>query len=115
MARTIRNDQMEMNFDGLTDSITNLVGNLILIVILMYGVTSEITLTEPPQVAVAPGPRQLPPPNATGSKQVGDLLLELESLKAAIAEVDRDMSDLEARVPELQSRAEAVLRKATQK
>lgn len=112
MARTVRNDQLDMNFDGLTDAVTNLVGNLILIVILMFGITSEVTLTEPPQAVAAPGPRQLPPPNATGTKQVGDLLLELETLQAVIAQVDRELAELEDRVPELQSRAEAVIRKA---
>src|SRR4051812_22628226 len=113
MARAPRNDAVEMNFDGLTDSITNLVGNLILIVVLMYGVTSEVTIGEPPQAVAAPAAQRLPPPARTGTKHVSELLLQIEVLQAGISEVDREMKELEQRVPDLQSRAEAILRKAT--
>lgn len=101
-----------MNFDGLTDSVTNLVGNLILIVVLMLGLTKEVTRTEPPQAVSVSAPASLPPPIRTGTRRVEHLLLQAETLKAAIAQVDRDLGELEKQVPELQGRAEAVLKKA---
>ena len=111
MARNRREDQLEMNFDWLNDSLTNLVGNLILIVILLYAITTEVTKREPPQFVSAPPVEQPQTPKRAGTKKVDDLLLELERLQADISQIDREMSELKRQVPELQTRAENVLQK----
>ncbi len=43
-----RTSQLELNFDGLADSVTNLVGALILLIVLLIGVTQRAVIAPPP-------------------------------------------------------------------
>ena len=95
---------VELNFDGLTDSVTNLVGSLILLVVLVVAVTG-------PKVA---GIEELPPPdNEPGAEQEVDLLLEqIRVLKLEVQTVDRDIQGMEARLPEIAAELDELRRQS---
>lgn len=65
MKRRRRQDGIELNFDGLTDAVTNLVGTLILLVVLVMALTHEAqphkggSSSEPPPGPAAGGVREL--------------------------------------------------------
>jgi hypothetical protein len=89
-----------MNFDGLTDSVTNLVGSLILLVVLVVAVTK-------PKIE---GVTDLPPPDNTAGAQrpIDPLLEELRVMRDRITELDRDVQRMEGRVPELEVEIQAL-------
>lgn len=89
MARVNRNSQVELNFDGLTDSVTNLVGTLILLVVLVMGLSKKSGGARPDPTSDAPRP-------------IEELIGRVESLRAELAAIDREISDIEqVRLPEL--------------
>lgn len=91
MAR--RKSGVELNFDGLTDSVTNLVGSLILLVVLVVAVTS-------PEIAGVEKPP--PPDNDAGAEQPVDMLLErMRAMKVKIDNVDQGIKRIELRLPEI--------------
>jgi len=96
MARRQRNQKTELNFDGLTDAVTNLTGTLILLVVLLFGITTE---TRPER---ATGGR----PVAEDLEPIGPLLEQVEVLKLQIEMVDRQIHRLEQGLPELQARVQ---------
>jgi len=106
MARSSRESDLELNFDGLTDATTNLVGALILLVILLVGVT--VAKPEPGVGQVRPAPIE-PEPSIEGPRSVDELLRQAELLRAEIAAVDNEIKLLEDRLPALRDRAQAVL------
>lgn len=93
----------ELNFDGLTDAVTNLVGALILLVVLVIAVTG------PKQLGV----EELPPPENTAgeSRAIDQLLARMQQLRVHLTEVERDITTLEARVPDLESEIAALAAK----
>lgn len=93
MARR-RNESVALNFDGLTDAVTNLTGTLILLVVLIFGITSEATVPEPP-----PPP---PSPETHEGKPIGPLLQKIDRLKLEIQQVDREIQALQDDLPRLQ-------------
>ena len=86
MARR-RKSEIELNFDGLTDSVTNLVGALILIVLLMIGVTTS-------SAPSAPAPAQRPAP--VGSESAEQLLMKIEYIRAQIRAVRNEQDSIAA-------------------
>lgn len=105
MARKRRNSQTELNFDGLTDSVTNLVGAMILLVVLLIGLTKRAVPDQPPHAANS----------ATQQTDVGEmnqLLLQVESLMVAIQQTDQEIKDLEAEVPQLRAQVETLFEEA---
>jgi len=88
-----RDTSLEINFDGLTDTITNLVGSLILLVVLVIAATR-------PKVR---GLAELPAPDKSvgAERAIDPLLEELSRMRTQIEGVDGEIQRMEARVPEL--------------
>ena len=88
-----RQSRAELNFDGLTDSVTNLVGSLILLVVLVIAVTA------PKQI----GERTPPPPdNTAGDEQPIDGLLEtIRLMRAELSDIEQEVQRIEARIPSI--------------
>lgn len=106
---------MELNFDGLTDAITNLAGALILLVVLLIGLTRSVV--EEPEEVVGATPAAEPPPaveQAAGDRTLESLLETVQTLRARIAHIDREIKDIEEqRLPELRQRAEKLAGRGT--
>jgi len=99
MTRRGKSSEFEINFDGLTDSVTNLAGALILLVVLLLGVTTNAVQTTPSPPPVAPGV-------GTGSldgllEQVVVMRAELRSAGAQLDEVERDVRGLREKIGQL--------------
>lgn len=109
MARGRRNERVVLNFDGLTDAVTNLTGTLILLVVLIFGITTEARTPSPP-------PPPSPPAEKTHQgKPIRPLLQKIEILRLQIEQTDQqirmlgdDLPRLEAQVQELQQKADAL-------
>jgi hypothetical protein len=90
----VRRGSSEFNFDGLTDSVTNLVGGLILLVVMVIGAT------QPKQSGVDHLPA---PDNVVGEEQKMDPLLDqISALKTDTEGVEQEILCIEARLPEIQ-------------
>lgn len=95
-----RETRLDVNFDGLTDSVTNLVGSLVLLVVLVVAVTE-------PKVE---GVRDLPvPERQIGAQQPIDPLLEdIRRIRGEIECLDRDIGHMEVRTRELNAEVDAL-------
>lgn len=104
MARRKRDSELDLNFDGLTDTVTNLVGNLLLIVVLLIGITRDAVYSPP-----------TPTPAATAGESDEDetnrLLRQAELLRALIDGAGRQMGELQRELPELRKQVEGLLDK----
>jgi hypothetical protein len=100
-----REGGIQFNFDSLTDTITNLSGTLILIVVLVLGLTRAVTR----EVVPPPPPG---PPGQAGGKPIAPLLRQVEQLKLQIRAVDQEVGSLEAILPELQQAVEDLRKRA---
>jgi len=96
MAR--RKSCVEWNFNGLTDSITNLTGSLILLVVLVFAVTK-------PREAGLPEP-SISDTTVGAETPIGALLNQIHSLKADVEHVDQQMQQIEARLPDITAEVE---------
>lgn len=104
MARRRRASDIEFNFDGLTDSVTNLVGALILLVVLLIGVSREaVSQTQP-----RPQPE---PPKPGGDKSIRPILERVNLLKGELAAMDGQIRTFEVRIAEQQQRIDELLAK----
>ena len=99
MARQNRSGQLQLNFDGLTDSVTNLVGALLILVALLLGITKEIVEgTRPSRSDVTQ--RQL-----GGAMSTDELLRQVAELRSEIEATDQQIDYAEQRIEELRDRA----------
>ncbi len=97
MSRPTRQDVQQLNFDGLTDAVTNLVGALLLLVILVQGLARS-----------APAPS----PTPTGSQQtrnVAVLLGSAETLHGELVQLDLAARGLLRQARELREQAGVLL------
>jgi hypothetical protein len=97
MARRQRSFQIELNFDGLTDSITNLVGALIVLVLILLGIMNSPRLLDV-QREKAAGEA------AAEAESVDDLLQEMQLLQARLALINSQMNAVESELPELKEK-----------
>jgi len=102
MARTRRDQKVQLSFDGLNDAVTNLTGTLILVVVLILGVTSKVSSRAP----VAPIP-----PRPSGEKPIGPLLQQIEILRLQTNAVDKEIHDLEEAIPALEAEVDRLLQR----
>jgi hypothetical protein len=102
-ASSKKGQTVQFNFDSLTDTVTNLSGTLILIVVLVLCLTREM---------LPPRHDDPAPPGVAGGKPIAPLLTKVEQIKSQIRSVDQDVRKLEARVPELQRRLQELQNKA---
>jgi hypothetical protein len=100
MKRLRRRDTIELNFDGLTDAVTNLVGTLILLVVLVMMLTRESASFTPRETAA--GADQQP-------QSAVSLLERIEVLREQIRQVQREVQTLEDDLPGIQARIAALL------
>lgn len=107
MPRQRRNSAIELNFDGLTDSVTNLVGALILLVVLLLAITKEIPLNATPAMQGAARPAPL-----DGSKTIDELWLQVTQLRLQIKAADQYIATAEARVEELGAQAATLIERS---
>ena len=105
MAR--RTSEIELCFDSMTDLITNLAGGLVLLVLLLMGMTTE----GGGKADVAASP---PPAAGAGQKSIKPLEQQAQVLKAEIALMDKNIANLESRLPALQAEIEALLKRTKQ-
>lgn len=89
MARKRRGDGLELNFDGLTDAVTNLVGSLLLLVVLVLG------MSRPKAADSGAG-------GASAAQQ------QLESLRLEIRGLHGQVDALEPQLRQLRERAKAL-------
>jgi hypothetical protein len=99
-----RSQEIELNFDGLTDAVTNLVGALILLIVLVLGVTK--VAGRGATSANQPVPRwdSFAPSQTDGPKPVQPLLRQIELLRRDIAVTDQQMKELELVMDELRQK-----------
>lgn len=96
MASRGRGGGIELNFDGLTDCITNLVGTLILLVVLVAGLTRPAVSTrpEPPR----PRPRQ----HDAADKSIEPLLAELNNLRVSMEQERTLLANLDDAISQIE-------------
>lgn len=101
-----RRSQLDMNFDGLTDSVTNLVGALILLIVLLIGVTQQAVMAPPPDAT----------PQSTGVEQSDDadttlaqLLRQATRLRAQAQQSRLHCRQIDQEVDELTTQAAPLL------
>src|SRR4051794_24932225 len=87
-----RMSQIELNFDSMTDLITNLAGGLILLVLLLLGVTREAVSQSKPAPPPAPAeeePQEAGDRSAKALRQrINDLQIELKSIESSLQRLD---------------------------
>lgn len=106
MAARKRNSELQLNFDGLTDSVTNLVGDLILLVVLLIGVTKEAVRAPAESLSIETGENKKAP------KSIVPLLDRINLLQSELQQVHREVAQLEGRLPDLRAEVEQLLRQA---
>jgi predicted ATP-grasp superfamily ATP-dependent carboligase len=102
-----RQTTLELNFDSLTDTITNLCGGLILIVVLV------VTISHPKKS----GTPNLPPPdNKLGAESAIDKLLDrIQTMSVDAQQVQQQIQGVEARLPEIEEQIEQLKQQAMAK
>lgn len=103
MLRRSRTSGQEMNFDGLADSVTNLVGALILVVILVIGVTGD-AVSQPP-------PEKSPSSRNGGDRSLKSLQNKLAALRVHLHDVEQETGKLNERLNSLRDEADELFDK----
>jgi hypothetical protein len=102
-----RKNTIDLNFDSITDLITNLAGGLILVVLLLIGVTKDAaSQTKSPPNTPEPGGQA----NA-GTKSAREVLQRINDLKFEVKAVEDGIRKLEAPLRQARDEAEELLRK----
>ena len=106
MAARRRSEGLELNFDGLTDSVTNLVGALILLVVLILGVTQE-AISQP-----LPTPPKQKGKQSAGEKPISPLESRIVSLEKQIRKADVDVKTLQDKLQDIDRKFKSLLEEA---
>ncbi|HUG92361.1 MAG TPA: hypothetical protein VML55_16095 [Planctomycetaceae bacterium] len=101
-----REQQFNLNFDGLTDSVTNLVGALILLVLLIIGISREALSEDKPPPS--------PQPPEIGQKSIIPLQHRVTLLQSQVHAVDVEITALDVRMNTLRDEIDELLRKVEQ-
>lgn len=108
MSRKQRSGNVELNFDGLTDSVTNLVGALILLVVLIIGITREAVSQPALRRNSRPGDAPV------RQKSIRPLQNRVNLLRAQINGVDRNIDSLKRELKQLSDEIDRLMKKANQ-
>lgn len=107
-----RPNHFDLNFDSLTDLITNLAGGFTLLVLLLWGITQQ------GEDNMAYSPKHTPmPKTASGKRDAGDQsLIPLQkraiALRAETQGFQRDLDQLEQEIPQLRKELEDLIKLA---
>ena len=104
MVRERRSQPTTVNFDGLTDVVTNLAGTLILLVVLLLGLTTE---ARPRLPAGGPAGEKTARPIEPLLRQIQVVELEIQSVDGQIRLIEQGVGELESRVESLRDEAPA--------
>lgn len=108
MARRNRSNALELNFDGLADSVTNLVGALILLVVMIIGVSKDaITQAETPP-SVQSGKEGSDKPTLPLKQRIALLEAEVSHMDASIGQLHGRLEPLKQEVEELLEKVDSV-------
>jgi hypothetical protein len=107
MARRRGSGGIELNFDGLADSVTNLVGALILLVLLIIGVTREAVS----QTTETPPRSQGGNENADGEVPLTPLANRAESLRSQLRSAERDIAEIDGNLEQLTQEVDELLQR----
>jgi hypothetical protein len=102
-----RDSTLELNFDSLTDTITNLCGGLILLVMLVVSASH-------PKLE---GQDDLLPPERKvgGDSRIDQLLDQLHAISGHVEQVQKDTQQAESRLPEFEKEIEELSRQSNDK
>jgi hypothetical protein len=102
-----RGEELELTFDSLTDVITNLVGGLIMLIVLVVGATQ----------AKSGGVPYLPSAdNKVGGEQPMDQLLnKIHAMSEEVQQLEKALADSEARLPKIAEEIQELKQKAATK
>jgi hypothetical protein len=103
-----RSQELELNFDGLTDTLTNLVGTLILFVFMMLGITHDAGSQAAAPVVV----NQLWEDQGK-AKPIGELRHQLAVLETELQSVTAQVAAEEAMIPRIEARLAELSRKSS--
>lgn len=99
------NGGFELSFDGLADSVTNLVGALILLVLLIIGVTRE-AVSQTPEPPPQTGDGEA---DADGNVSLSPLTNRAEFLRSQLRTVEQEISDLDGSLEQLRGEVDELL------
>ena len=94
MAQVRNNYNVNVNFDGLTDSVTNLVGALILLVVLLVGITTKAVQDAPTPASVSE--------SQVGQLPVDELLEQVVVLQAHLDNANQQVRIVAQQVADVQ-------------
>lgn len=106
MARNSRRSRANLNFDGLTDAVTNLTGAMILLVVLLLGITREA------QPESEGGP---PPQPVVEVVPIDPLMQQAKLLKAQIQAIEAQIETIEREIPALEDEVKRLTEQASRK
>ncbi len=105
-----RRSQLELNFDGLTDSVTNLVGALILLIVLLIGITRQAVLAPlPGTVPDSAGAEQ----SADAEETLSQFLKQVELIRTQTMQFRHQCSLIEEELLTLNTTADQILNPPT--
>lgn len=104
-----RRNELELNFDSLTDLITNLAGGFILLVLLLMGVTRPAQSQNKGAAESAPTPAPAAP--ESGDRAATPLRLRLNALRTQVQSVDQEIGKLREDLPSLRTEVDELLKK----
>jgi hypothetical protein len=114
MPKPMRYEGAKMNFDPMTDTITNVAGAMIRLVILVLLITQPKLIAPGGGVDIGPEDKGTPSDDNTG-RPLRPLLAEIETLKSLIRDVERETALLERELPALRHRVEKLRQAAAPK
>lgn len=106
MAQVRNYDSVNVNFDGLTDSVTNLVGALILLVVLLVGITTKAVQDVPTPASVGE--------SQAGQLPVNELLEQVVVLQAQLDHANQHVQIVAQQVADVQRQLTTPDKSATQ-
>jgi hypothetical protein len=98
-----RTSAAQFNFDGLTDSITNLAGSLILLVLIVFALTTPKEVgSQQPSSMVGPSGADVP---------MGPLVEKIQAMNSDVDRLEQQTRRIEDRLPQLTTELEKLKRK----
>jgi hypothetical protein len=101
--KPVRYAEAKINFDPMTDTMTNVVGAMIRLVMLVLLITSAAKFSN---LVAPPGGPRADSSGRTDDKPLRPLLVQIKNLKSLIRDVQAKTAAVEEEIPALQQRVE---------